>query len=125
MKKLTKYNFITTGITSHSALKACEFLKKEENIDCGITHFSTIKPLDKNLLKKIISKSKKIISIEENLKSGGFGSSILEFYSELKNLNNRPEISIMGIDDIFIQKYGTQQELFDFYGLSYKDISKK
>ena len=125
LKKLTKYNFITTGITSHSALKACEFLKKEENIDCGIAHFSTIKPLDKNLLKKIINKSKKIISIEENLKSGGFGSSILEFYSELKNLNNRPEISIMGIDDIFIQKYGTQQELLDFYGLSYKDISKK
>ena len=31
----------------------------------------------------------------------------------------------MGIDDIFIQKYGTQQELLDFYGLSYKDISKK
>ena len=91
----------------------------------GIAHFSTIKPLDKNLLKKIISKSKKIISIEENLKSGGFGSSILEFSSELKNLNNRPEISIMGIDDIFIQKYGTQQELLDFYGLSYKDISKK
>ena len=62
---------------------------------------------------------------KENLKSGGFGSSILEFFSELKNLNNKPEISIMGIDDKFIEKYGTQQELLDFYGLSYKDISKK
>ncbi len=125
LKKLTKYNFITTGITSHVALKASEYLKKTENIDCGVAHFSTIKPLDKKLLKKIISKSKKIITIEENLKSGGFGSSILEYSSELKNLNNKSEISIMGIDDKFIVKYGTQQELLDFYGLSYKDVSKK
>ncbi len=125
LKKLTKYNFVTTGVSSHIALKACEYLKKFEKIDCGIAHFSTIKPLDKILLKKIIKNSKKIITIEENLIAGGFGSSVLEFSSELKDSDNKAKISIMGIEDEFIEKYGTQQELLDYTGLSYKDVSRK
>ena len=125
LKKLTKYNFVTTGVSGHIALKACEYLKKFEKIDCGIAHFSTIKPLDKILLKKIIKNSKKIITIEENLIAGGFGSSVLEFSSELKDSDNKAKISVMGIEDEFIEKYGTQQELLDYTGLSYKDVSRK
>ena len=42
----------------------------------------TVKPLDKKLLLEWIPKVKKIVTVEENVLSGGFGSSILEFASE-------------------------------------------
>ncbi len=125
LKKAKDYYFLTTGITSHIALKACEFLKKTENLECGVVHFSTIKPLDKYLLNRIIKHSKKIITVEENVKSGGFGSSILEFSSEISNKIKKAEIKIMGLEDKFLVKYGTQQDLLEYSGLSYKELSKK
>ena len=69
--------------------------------------------------------SKKIITVEENVKAGGFGSSILEFSSELSNTTKmKADIKIMSLKDKFLEKYGTQQELLDYSGLSYKDLSK-
>ena len=124
LKKAKDYYFLTTGITSHIALDACKFLKKTANLDCGVVHFSTIKPLDKILLKKIIQNSKKIITVEENVKAGGFGSSILEFSSELSNTTKKANIKIMSLKDEFLKKYGTQQELLEYSGLTYKNLSK-
>ena len=54
LKKITKFNFLTTGITAQIAIDAAKKLKKKYNISAGVIHFSTIKPLDKKLLKKII-----------------------------------------------------------------------
>ena len=125
LKKAKDYYFLTTGITSHIALEACKFLKKTVNLDCGVAHFSTIKPLDSSFLKKIIKNSKKIITVEENVKAGGFGSSILEFSSEISGKNKKAEIKIMSLKDKFLDKYGTQQELLEYSGLGYKDLSKK
>lgn len=124
LKKAKDFYFLTTGITNHIALEACKFLKKSENIDCGVAHFSTIKPLDKTFLNKILINSKKIITVEENVKAGGFGSSILEFSSEVSSVRKKADIKIMGLKDRFLEKYGTQQELLDYSGLSFKDLSK-
>lgn len=125
LKKAKDYYFLTTGISAHNALKACHVLKKTENINCGVVHFSTIKPLDKNKLRQLIKNSKKIITVEENVKSGGFGSSVLEFSSELSSRINPSRIRVIGLKDSFVEKYGTQQELLDYSGLGFKDLSKQ
>jgi transketolase len=124
LKKAKDYYFLTTGITSQIAVNACKHLKESYNIDCGIAHFSTIKPLDKKFLNRIIRDSKKIITVEENVKAGGFGSSILEAYSELSNKTKKSDIKIMSLKDKFLEKYGTQQELLDYSGLNCRDLSK-
>ncbi len=110
LKKYNKYNFLTTGITAQIALEASNLLKKKFGINIGVIQFSTIKPLDKFLLKKILTTSKKIFTIEENIKDGGFGSSILEFSSFLK-LRERPDIEILGLKSSFSKKYGTQDQI--------------
>ena len=123
LKKQNNYNFITTGITAQIALSASKILKKKYDINVGVIHFSTIKPLDKKLLNKIVSKSKKIMTLEENVIDGGFGSSILEFSSELGIKKNN--ISIFGLKNKFQKKYGTQQELLDYNNLTDEYLSKK
>lgn len=66
-----------------------------------ISHYDMrfIKPLDKVLLEKIFKKYKTIITIEEGVKKGGFGSAVLEWANE--NGYKNP-IKIIGLPDKFI-----------------------
>ncbi len=123
-KRVQKYNFITTGVMAQVGLDAIDKLKKKYNLNVGLIHFSTIKPLDKTLLRKIFKKSEKIITIEENLKEGGFGSSILEYHSSLNN-NDKTKIKIFGLKSSFSNKYGTQQEILKENNLHDDYLSKK
>lgn len=66
-----------------------------------------VKPLDKELLDQILENFDKIITIEDGVVKGGFGSLILEHASE-KNYKGR--IKTLGIPDNFIHQ-GTVSEL--------------
>ncbi len=123
LKKLTKFNFLTTGVMAQIAIDASKLLNKKYNLNIGVIHFSTIKPLDKNLLKKIILNSEKIITVEENVTEGGFGSSILEYSSNINNKKNN--IKILGLKSEFSKKYGTQQELLKFNNLTDEYLCKR
>jgi 1-deoxy-D-xylulose-5-phosphate synthase len=59
-----------------------------------------IKPLDENLLHQIFKKYQKIITIEDGVIQGGFGSSILEFAAQN---NYKNDIKILGIPDTFVE----------------------
>ena len=83
----------------------------------------TIKPLDEKILKYWIPKVKKIITIEENILEGGFGSSILEFVNiHLKNI--KVDIKRIGLPNKFVEKYGSQDELHKYNNLDKKNIVK-
>ena len=115
-KRPGKYLFLTTGVTAQIALNAIEKLRSL-NISAGLIHFGTIKPLDEDILKRWVPKVKNVITVEENVLSGGFGSSILEAISS-KIPKNANKIYRVGINDCFNQKYGTQEELFRDFNLT-------
>ena len=123
LKKMTKLNFITTGITAQIAVRAAEKIKKKYNINVGVIHFSTIKPLDKYILKKIILNSEKIVTVEENIAEGGFGSAILEFAASIDSKKNNIEIASLKSE--FSKKYGTQQEILEYNDLTDKNLIKR
>lgn len=125
LKKIKKYNFITTGISAQIAIDAASKIKIKHNIDVGVIHFSTIKPLDKILLKKIIQNSKKIITVEENVIEGGFGSSILEFASTLEAKKKKSDIKVQGLKSSFSNKYGTQDQILKYNDLHDDFLCKK
>ena len=72
-----------------------------------------------NKLKKICEKNK-IISIEDNAISGGAGSAINEVLQ--KNSIKTP-LHILGVPD-FVTEHGSQNELYELYGLNAKHIIK-
>jgi 1-deoxy-D-xylulose-5-phosphate synthase len=57
---------------------------------------------------KLSKKHKKVYTIEDNVISGGFGSSILEFYSKCEA---DVVVRIIGYDDCFIP-HGEKEELY-------------
>ena len=116
--------FLTTGTTTQIALSAAKKLEDEKNIKCGVIHFPSIKPLDSKALLKWIKKVKKIITVEENVLSGGFGSGILEFCSE--NLKDHlHKISMIGLKDEFVDDYGDQNSLLNKYNINQLTLYKK
>ena len=95
------------------------FIKK--NLQPSIYSCHTLKPIDENGFKKIFSKYKTIITIEDHSKIGGLGSIIKELAYEYKY--NKKIISF-SLDDEFKHNYGDQENLLEDHKLSSKEILK-
>ena len=110
---------LSIGAIGNEVTKALNMLEKET---IHISHYDmrTIKPLDKKLLKAVFNEHSSIITIEDGVISGGFGSAILEF----KNQHDlTSSIKILGLPDSFIE-HGTQKELHQELGLDSAGIIK-
>ncbi len=116
IKEGTDIAIISTGTIACNVTMALEFI--EEKI--GHYHFGFIKPLDVNLLNRILQRYKTIITIEDGIIKGGFGSSIVNFSNQY-GFNNK--IITLGVPDQFIH-HGTVEELHDICGISSEEIKK-
>jgi 1-deoxy-D-xylulose-5-phosphate synthase len=107
LRKGTDIAFLTIGHVGEMAATACTRLE-QEHINAAHYDMRFVKPLDEALLIKIFRKFDHIITVEDGIITGGFGSSILEFMSENGLQAN---VKRLGIPDRFIDQ-GTQQELY-------------
>lgn len=79
------------------------------------------KPLDAKMLKGIIEKVDKIITVEENTLIGGFGSGVIEYCSKIKD---SVKVHCLGLPDEFIEQ-GSRQILLKLAGLDAQGITDK
>jgi 1-deoxy-D-xylulose-5-phosphate synthase len=88
----------------------------------SITHWDMrfAAPLDKETLHSVFRKFRKIITIEDGILKGGFGSAVIEFMCD--NLYNA-EVKRLGIPDYFVEQ-GTQEELYRECGFDSEGIEK-
>jgi transketolase len=114
------FTIIGTGETVQPALEAAEKLSKEFQIEATVISMHTIKPLDYNLLSKIASNGKPIITIEEHMINGGLGEACASFFMQ-NGFKNK--FKIMGISDEYTVT-GSQNEIFNHYGLSEEGITE-
>ncbi|MDQ6421040.1 1-deoxy-D-xylulose-5-phosphate synthase [Paenibacillus sp. LHD-117] len=83
-------------------------LMKREGVHVGIVNARFIKPLDEEMLIAIAEQGKRVIVLEEGSELGGFGSSVLEFYSR-KGLHDVP-VRIIGVPDLFVEHGSIEQQ---------------
>ncbi|MXH99504.1 1-deoxy-D-xylulose-5-phosphate synthase, partial [Escherichia coli] len=69
---------LTFGTTIEMAIEAAEELQKE-GLSVRVVNARFIKPIDEKMMKSILKEGLPILTIEEAVLEGGFGSSILEF----------------------------------------------
>ncbi len=91
-----------------------------ENISAEVINARFIKPMDTEMLKSILTNFKKIITVEDGQKIGGFGSGILEFAAEHNFIN--VQILTHGIPDKFVE-HGSQAELLQDLKLDAEGIA--
>ncbi len=106
---------ISVGTIANNISKAIENLP-----DVGHYDMRFVKPLDKELLDEICRTYKTIITIEDGVKKGGFGSSVLEYSSE-KGYENK--IVLLGIQDQFTE-HGSIAELQKINGIDADSIRR-
>ncbi|MBU3010459.1 1-deoxy-D-xylulose-5-phosphate synthase [Polaribacter vadi] len=116
---------LSVGTITENVSKAIVLSEKKlnnENSISLIAHYDLrfIKPLDENLLHTILKKHQTIVTIEDGVLKGGFGSSILEFAAENYYQN---KIKILGIPDDFIEQ-GSKERLLLKNGLDSRTLSE-
>ncbi|MFB0528151.1 MAG: 1-deoxy-D-xylulose-5-phosphate synthase [bacterium] len=106
------------GNTVHPCLLAQQRLEAE-GTRASLVNMRFVKPLDEELIKKIVKKVHKIVTVEENTLSGGFGSGIKELLA-----TDNVRILSIGLPDRFIE-HGSREELRDKYGLTADKIAER
>lgn len=109
---------LTVGPIGNDAQKAIEALPQRDNVAHYDMRF--IKPLDGDLLDEIGKKFKKVITIEDGIRNGGFGSAVLEWFNDH---GYAPSVQRMGLPDEFVT-HGSVDELRRIVGLDAPHIKQ-
>lgn len=111
---------LSVGPIGNNVTKAIEAVEKE-CAEAQIAHYDMrfIKPLDEKLLAEAASKFKHIITVEDGVRKGGFGSAVLEWLSD-NNYTTR--VTRLGLPDKFIEQ-GTVNELQHITGIDTETIA--
>ncbi|MBX2828630.1 MAG: 1-deoxy-D-xylulose-5-phosphate synthase [Flavobacteriaceae bacterium] len=105
---------LSLGFIAHTASEAIQEVEQSSHV--AIAHYDLrfLKPLDETLLHEIFAKHSTIITIEDGILAGGFGSAITEFAAKH---NYKNTIEALGIPDIF-PEHGSIPELHHATGIS-------
>jgi 1-deoxy-D-xylulose-5-phosphate synthase len=117
---------LAVGPLVYRALEAAERLQSNENIGLTVINVRYIKPLDIELIssvfqkkKSILNRKKKIITIEDGIRVGGFGTLIRELLLSEKVKNY--SILSLGVPEEDIN-VASREELLDKYHLNAEGI---
>jgi 1-deoxy-D-xylulose-5-phosphate synthase len=110
---------IAIGSGVHLSLLAAERLSAD-GISASVVNARFVKPLDRSMILRLARKHKYIVTVEEHVLSGGFGSAVMELLEEEKVFG--VEVKRIGIPDRFIEQ-GPARVLLDQVGLSPEGIA--
>jgi 1-deoxy-D-xylulose-5-phosphate synthase len=102
------------GATVSSCLRASEELSRR-GVSAAVVDARFVKPLDGELLLPLVRRIGRVITVEENVLAGGFGSAVLELLEE--NGEQPQQFRRIGVRDRFVE-HGSPSELRAAYGLS-------
>ena len=108
------------GHTVLPALKAAEELAPL-GIDASVVNARFVKPLDKNLFRDLLTRVPRLITVEDHVVTGGFGSGLIEFLADEGFTGI--EVKRLGVPDRFIP-HGTQDELRKMCGFDKDAIAQ-
>ncbi|XXM73795.1 1-deoxy-D-xylulose-5-phosphate synthase [Lysinibacillus sphaericus] len=118
LKDGTDVAVLTFGTTIPMALEAANELE-EQGISVRVINARFIKPMDEDMLKSIFEENIPVLTIEEAVLQGGFGSAVLEYVQE--NGFRNAVVERIGIPDYFIE-HGSVKELLNEIGMTKENV---
>jgi 1-deoxy-D-xylulose-5-phosphate synthase len=106
------------GSMVYPALGAADLLMND-GIEATVVNARFVKPLDETLLLDLADTHEAVITIEENVIDGGFGSAVLELYAAH---DKRIPVHTLGVPDRFFEQ-ASQGRLREMAGLSPQQIA--
>lgn len=116
----TDITIFAIGNMVYPSLDAAELLEKE-HLSVGVVNMRFVKPLDTEMLEKVLAISPLLVTVEDNVIEGGFGSAMLEAIQQKNIFHAR--VKLHGIPDNFIE-HGSPHELYKMLKLDAEGIAE-
>jgi 1-deoxy-D-xylulose-5-phosphate synthase len=110
---------LAVGATVVPSLFAAEELRRK-GISAAVVNARFIKPLDADLIIPLARRTGRLLTVEENVLAGGFGSAVLEMFEE-HGEHPPSQIRRLGIRDTFVE-HGSQSELREIHGINAESL---
>lgn len=118
---------LSVGPVGNNAVKAVEMIENDAKSASGgsgisVAHYDMrfVKPLDENLLKEVAAKFKHVITVEDGVREGGFGSAVIEW---MEDNGQHLDIVRLGLPDHFVE-HGTVAQLQSIVGIDAEGIRR-
>ena len=92
------------------------------SIDTAIVDAYRIKPLNDEMMTDIISRTKRIITLEEHSITGGLGSAVCELMAD-KGISK--PVKRFGIRNVQSAGYGDRDWMHEYYGLDVRSVCRE
>ena len=131
LREGTDVTIAAIGNRVHPALAAAELLA-QRGLSVGVLNMRYVKPLDRELLLQSVEKTPHIVTVEDHVIQGGFGSAVLEALAEAqlplagtgKHAPRGVSVLRLGLPDQFVA-HGAPALLYDSVGLSAEKIAER
>lgn len=112
---------LAVGTMTKTAVLARDILMSEGFLPT-VVNVRFIKPLDEALLEELAKNHRLVVTLEENVISGGFGQNVAAFYAGQPG--SMPKVLNLGIPDIFVE-HGNVEELKEELGLDEQSAARR
>ncbi|WP_302750569.1 1-deoxy-D-xylulose-5-phosphate synthase [uncultured Prevotella sp.] len=112
---------LSVGPVGNNVVKAVEMMENDGD-GISVAHYDMrfVKPLDENLLKEVAAKFKHVITVEDGVREGGFGSAVIEW---MEDNGQHLDIVRLGLPDHFVE-HGTVAQLQSIEGIDAEGIRR-
>lgn len=112
---------LSVGPVGNNVVKAVRMMENDGD-GISVAHYDMrfVKPLDENLLKEVAAKFKHVITVEDGVREGGFGSAVIEW---MEDNGQHLDIVRLGLPDHFVE-HGTVAQLQSIVGIDAEGIRR-
>ena len=119
--KMKNITLFSTGCILSEVLEAVKLIENNTAYSSiRVVHFSTLKPIDKDIIVKCAKETKYLFTVEDHSIVGGLGSAVSEVLTD----EYPKKVTRIGLNDVFPESASTV-DLYEKYGLSSGQIAKK
>jgi 1-deoxy-D-xylulose-5-phosphate synthase len=111
------------GYGAQVALAAADRLSQEHGLDATVADARFAKPLDEELVSELVAEHDVLVTVEENVLQGGFGSAVLEFLSD-RDLTAQARVLRFGLPDRYVT-HGKPALLREEVGLTPEAVAER
>ena len=111
---------LAIGNRVHPALEAAKILA-EQGHPYGVINMRFVKPLDTKLIDQALKTSPRLVTVEDNVLAGGFGSAVAEY---LADTQADFHLLRLGYPDQFVE-HGKSNQLYSAFALDPKTMAEK
>lgn len=107
---------IANGLLVAEAIRAADALESE-GVSARVLDMHTVKPLDREAIRRAAAETGAVVTAEEHLRDGGMGVRVAQVVAETQPC----PMEFVGIRDTYAES-GTPEQLMEKYGLTARDI---